>query len=621
MSGPTSLSSYSAQINTTHPHTCGGWASFQLSNHNAKNLLSVSTGYMLPRPPPSCFDQKHVRKSPRTKYELMSSSSNRLSKSSDKDSTTILSNTRRSPCTNFVGTSSNIAQENMKKTMKLTSAKSILSIDEIDFDRKLKSNYKIGKYGKTFNKEKKNTGKLWESKTKDLPGPGEYGICEIIKKRNPITKFNTSLSLERPENENCPGPGAYRVLQQSYDRISKRTCVGCGYFGSSPRFTSRADRCRLTNPNELLPSTSAKPIKNYENLNKMEAVNRTSFQLIQKYKRDGKKLDERIKKVKKKRILLLMNEDKRCSLILARPLILKKKRRIKTLLTHLCNGSRIIQLMDKLSNYWLLKEIENQKIASIYFFQRFFKYWKIFISKKKTKRFQNILYYSSKFIIQLKNIRYKREQIDIIRRHLLSQVSASKAIQKIQSYKSCAITIQKWVRSRIMRDACHLIILMKQLRNEWNKRFDNCNDANKKDGDGGTTIGGGIMIGGGGNGENDIIDTTKDIFGRELLNRSSSNVSSNSSNYNNKKKKKKKRKIKKAMKKNNKNYINEFIKPTPDELNLVILGVAKNQLSIWRKNENMKGNGKKRFGLFTNNEIEHLMFETKELWILKMKMK
>ena len=129
------------------------------------------------------------------------------------------------------------------------------------------------------------------------------------------------------------------------------------------------------------------------------------------------------------------------------------------------------------------------------------------------------------------------------------------------------------------------------------------------------------MIGGGGNGENDIIDTTKDIFGRELLNRSSSNVSSNSSNYNNKKKKKKKRKIKKAMKKNNKNYINEFIKPTPDELNLVILGVAKNQLSIWRKNENMKGNGKKRFGLFTNNEIEHLMFETKELWILKMKMK
>ena len=103
--GPTSLASYSQQINTTHPHTGGGFLSFSMSIQldDSKNKLSSSSGYMIPHPPPTCFNHPHIKKSPRTRTDLLPSSTTTSSAAKKYDSTLYLSHSRRAPATSFVG--------------------------------------------------------------------------------------------------------------------------------------------------------------------------------------------------------------------------------------------------------------------------------------------------------------------------------------------------------------------------------------------------------------------------------------------------------------------------------------------------------------------------------------
>ena len=396
--------------------------------------------------------------------------------------------------------------------------------------------------------------------------------------------------LERPEFESIPGPGAYRVLQKGRDMTSKRSSIGCGYFGASPRFHTRSERCRLSNPNELQNNNDG-GTTNYEKLNKQEVVALTDQVRKMKFKTNGIALNNKIAKARKKRIALLMKEDERCSLILARPEKLKRKRRIKTLMMHLLNGIRIQKLMESLTTYWEKKEIENIRISSVYFFQRFFKYWKNYIVLKKSTRFQHLFYCSSIFLRNLYRIRNRTHQSNVLRKHLYAQISAHKVLSKIRSYREKACMLQRWVRGRIMREACHLIIVVKQLTTEWNKRYDK-----------------------------------PDVVGMA--------TEKNNNNDNGSLKKKKKRKAKKnrkGMVKNSNNSSNvaipAFVKPTETELTDIMVGVARRQLSLWRTREQERKYGttgnkyiKKRFGLFTEIELDGLMFESYALWEARQRM-
>ena len=84
------------QINTTHAHTAGGWASFEQSTTWTDGTGGHSTGYYIPHKPPRCFDSTH---SIRTRLELLPSS-NTLKRLDPGKS---LSSSTRSPAFSFVG--------------------------------------------------------------------------------------------------------------------------------------------------------------------------------------------------------------------------------------------------------------------------------------------------------------------------------------------------------------------------------------------------------------------------------------------------------------------------------------------------------------------------------------
>ena len=191
MSGPTSLSSYSSQINTTHPHTSGGWCSFSTGNSLQGGVTSFSAGFYIPHPPPKCFDATH--QSPRTRSDLLPSNSFALKR---LDPTQSLSHSIRSPAISFVSSST---PKPTRPAYDQTPGPG-----EYDVTHKEKHDRKMGIGGSSFNQAKKQTGKRWESTTGDLPGPGAYGICEIPIERTSSPRFCSDLALERPELQDVP---------------------------------------------------------------------------------------------------------------------------------------------------------------------------------------------------------------------------------------------------------------------------------------------------------------------------------------------------------------------------------------------------------------------------------
>ena len=124
----------------------------------------------------------------------------------------------------------------------------------------------------------------------------------------------------------------------------------------------------------------------------------------------------------------------------------------------------------------------------------------------------------------------------------------------------------------MIREACHVLILRQQLVREW--LVDSSSRQVEIEGGGG---------GGGGGG------------------------------------KKKSKKKKKKSSQNNKNSGaggDGVVEPTADELEKVMMGVARSQLKKWRDSERkQKLEGRAtRWGLFSQAELQLLMFEAKELW-------
>ena len=89
------------------------------------------------------------------------------------------------------------SMDKYKQRKRLQTSKTLgaVTFDQIDLSRIDNHNNKIGKYALSFNREKKATGDRWESKTADLPGPGAYGVCELIGSRTQCPKFRSSLAV------------------------------------------------------------------------------------------------------------------------------------------------------------------------------------------------------------------------------------------------------------------------------------------------------------------------------------------------------------------------------------------------------------------------------------------
>ena len=549
------------QINTTHAHTAGGWASFEQSTTCTNGTAGGhSTGYYIPHKPPRCFDSTH---NPiRTRFELLPSSNTLKQLDPGKS----LSSSTRSPAFSFVdGTTAQLIPS---------------PNDQVPGPGKYSPFEHQNKKGKnetvgiTFPRTKKKTGDRWESTTGDMPGPGAYGIPEILSERTHTTKFSSSSTGgARPEFEDVPGPGSYRVHPKAFSMTTVKYS-SCGAFASAPRFTSRAGRMRLQAAAKRPSSSSSSnmPLKNWESANKEEVVSLTSTFRKETFKQNGKKLNKKIQRVLKKKLKIVIAEEKRCSEILARPDALKKRRWIKTMMCHLLRGARMQTWMCHLLQARINKEKENNRVARAYWFQRFFKYWRKVQFNERKVRHAGVLFCSIKLLQMLHRIRYRTRQANILYRHLLSQISAGQSLLKIREYASYARTIQRIFRRRMMREACHVLILRQQLVREW--LVDSSSRQVEMEGEGG---------GGGGGGGG-------------------------------KKKSKKKNKKKSAQNKKE----DGVVEPTVDELEKVMMGVARSQLKKWRDSERkqkLEGRATStRWGLFSQEELQLLMFEAKELW-------
>ena len=354
----------------------------------------------------------------------------------------------------------------------------------------------------------------------------------------------------------------------------------CGMFGITPRFNGRSsERMRL------LERTTPVSSKDWETVNRQEAVSLTFEKRNASVKQKGKLLTAKLKKVKKKRQALLEAEDKRCSEIMARPEALRRRRWIRTIMTHLVRASRTLILSEKLVLARQAKEMENERIAHLYWFNRFFKYWRKVQYEERFVKHMGVFKCSSKLLLILYQIRNRKKQTDILRRHLYSTITAGQVLLKIKKYRKHAICLQRWVRRGIMREACHLLLMRQQLIIEWNVLHAAA-----------TTSGGG---------------KTK----HHLKNNNSNNDTSHSassSNTSSKKSTTKKSKKKKPSKKNKK--VQKVVKePTQDEISHIMSGVAKSQLKKWRLEE-IQNNTKTRWGLFTSEEISVCLFEANEIW-------
>jgi hypothetical protein len=548
-SGPTSLSSYSAQINTTHAHTSGGWSSYCLGNVTQGGITRFSTGYHIPRPPPSVFDSTH--QSPRTRSDLLPSNTFRLKR---VDPTQSLSQNKRSPAANFV---SNTTPKPIQYA-----ADANIGPGSYNTTHRAEHDRRTGVGGRTFNLAPKATGKRWESITGDLPGPGAYGIPEILKQRAASPRFCSDQALERPEMQSCPGPGRYKIHQKARDMTSVKYS-SVGFFGLAPRFSSRSERMRLQ---AQRPST---PSKNWEAANMQEATTMTSKKRTAMIRKKGRKLQQKLKRVKQKRIEILEAEDKRCSEIMARPEALRKRRWVRTMTAHLCNAARVSIFVQHLVDQRNAKEKENERIAHLYWFQRFWKYWRKVHRGERLKKHICVFWCSSKLVGRLHRLRYRRQQSDILRRHLYATIAKGNVLIQIRQYRQNAVVLQRFIRRHFMRDACHLLIMRQQLIVKWKavtKSQDKKTSKSSYDND--TTV---------------------------------------------KEKKTTKKTKKRKKEKKHKKIILIQSEPTEEELETLLLGVAKSQLKKWREEES-KTNTRTRWGLFTEEEMELLLFEARELW-------
>ena len=382
-------------------------------------------------------------------------------------------------------------------------------------------------------------------------------------------------------------------------------------FGITPRFNGRSsERMRL------LERTTPVSSKDWETVNRQEAVSLTFEKRNASVKQKGKLLTAKLKKVKKKRQALLEAEDKRCSEIMARPEALRRRRWIRTIMTHLVRASRTLILSEKLVLARQAKEMENERIAHLYWFNRFFKYWRKVQYEERFVKHMGVFKCSSKLLLILYQIRNRKKQTDILRRHLYSTITAGQVLLKIKKYRKHAICLQRWVRRGIMREACHLLLMRQQLIIEWNvlhaaaatsgggktKHHLKNNNSNNDTSHSASSNAAAATSGG---------SKTKHHFKNNNSNNDTSH-SASSSNTSSKKSTTKKSKKKKPSKKNKK--VQKVVKePTQDEISHIMSGVAKSQLKKWRLEE-IQNNTKTRWGLFTSEEISVCLFEANEIW-------
>jgi hypothetical protein len=145
------------QINITHPHTAGGWASYNQSTTITDGSATMirSSGYKIPTRPPRCFDATH---NPiRTRSELLPSNTFKLKR---HDPGHALSSSTRSPTYSFVEST----------TAQLIPGQDAQVPGPGKYEPFHHQDKKKGKVGLSFTRAKKKTGDRWTSTTGNMPG-------------------------------------------------------------------------------------------------------------------------------------------------------------------------------------------------------------------------------------------------------------------------------------------------------------------------------------------------------------------------------------------------------------------------------------------------------------------
>ena len=437
----------SYQVNTTHSHTAGGFHTFCLGNIRQGGFhKQANPGYYIPRPPPRCF--QNLNTAPRQYSEL-------VVKKQGLSAYRNLSQSVRSPVTDFVGTTS------IKPMIK--SVQEVPGPGAFDLTRQEEEKHRKGLKARSFSRGKRLTGEHWSSSSTAV-GPGSYGIPEHPNlPHSPSPHFRSKLSSGRPPQDDSLGPGSFKISPRA-ESMTRRSYSSVGHFASSPRFSSRAERLRIL---QTAKSHYMLTDKDYLFENICAAAGMTAASRADLYIENGKKRDERISIVKKRRLKILLDEDKRMQRILARPEKLRRKRRQRSFLSLIVHGPRLTKMTQQLIIHRKVRERLQHRAAVQMYIGKWWRKWQRQVMTHRITRFKSIWRCSTVFVALTHRIRVRKMQADIIHRHLRSIIGPRKALSCVRRFASNAVKIQNLIRCQQATKEARAKVLLQQMLKEW----------------------------------------------------------------------------------------------------------------------------------------------------------
>ena len=409
---------------------------------------SANPGYFVPRPPPDCFNRD--RTSPRTHTELVVARAPRLVEASRN-----LSQSVRSPATDFVGTTS---VKPMVKTMFEVPGPGAFNLRKGDDLRRKKG---IG--ARSFGRDRKRTGERWSS-TPASVGPGSYGIPERPDSvHSPCPKFRSKLTGESREVSQL-GPGSFKVSPRA-EAMTRLRYSSVGFFGTSPRFASRAERLRLiesAKDHRMLNSN-----KDFLSENRSAAAVLTAKAREQDYLAKGKTRDQRIRTVKARRAKILHDEEVRTQQIMKRPDKLRHRRRQRSFMALIAHGVRLKDMARRLQAAREVREMLQHRAAVQMYIGKWWRKWRRQVMTHRIFRFQAVWRCSGRVATKLYRQRERRLQADTLLRHLRSVIGPRKALACVRGFAAKAALIQRMVRGRIAMREARARVILQQMLNAW----------------------------------------------------------------------------------------------------------------------------------------------------------